>query len=111
MPAESGGRARTAHRRTPEPRPARVTPTAAELQEYAGEYYSPDAEVALRLVVDLVPGRTMERMPESRSVSLCGVSLPVMSVNPFFASAPAAIRLAVGGLAASRTSSPTVVEV
>jgi CubicO group peptidase (beta-lactamase class C family) len=37
---------------TPPQRPQPVTPTAAELAELVGEYYSPDVEMALRVAVE-----------------------------------------------------------
>lgn len=63
----------------PAPRPA-ATPTAAELAEYAGEYYSPDAETALSLIVEdgrLValrrPGARLVLTPATRDVFDAGI--------------------------------------
>jgi serine kinase of HPr protein (carbohydrate metabolism regulator) len=55
----------------------------------------PDAAPAtLRLVVDLVRPGEIERMPASASAALLGVSLPVLHLDPFEASAVAKVRLA-----------------
>jgi len=53
---------------------------------------------ALRLVVDLVHG-PVERMPEPEFADLLGVSLPLMRLDPFEASAAAKVRLAAGAAA------------
>jgi serine kinase of HPr protein (carbohydrate metabolism regulator) len=55
----------------------------------------PDAAPAtLRLVVDLVRPGEIERMPAGASAALLGVSLPVLHLDPFEASAVAKVRLA-----------------
>ena len=51
-------------------------------------------EAVLRLVVDLVAPDVVERLPEPRSVALLGLELPLLSLAPFEASAPAKLRLA-----------------
>ena len=56
-------------------------------------------DVALRLVVDLVPHAAVERLPEPRFVELLGVSVPLLEMAPFAASAVAKLRLAVKTLA------------
>ncbi|KJS37026.1 MAG: hypothetical protein VR70_13220 [Rhodospirillaceae bacterium BRH_c57] len=53
------------------------------------------AEAAVRLIVDLVPGGPVERLPESSGAMLFGVPLPAVRLDPFEASAPAKVRLAV----------------
>jgi len=53
----------------------------------------------LRLVVDLAPDATIERMPEPRLCTIAGVSLPLVALDPFTASAPAKLRLALKTLA------------
>jgi serine kinase of HPr protein (carbohydrate metabolism regulator) len=52
------------------------------------------ASGVLRLVVDLVAPEAVERLPEPRSVRLLGLDLPLISLSPFEASAPAKLRLA-----------------
>jgi serine kinase of HPr protein (carbohydrate metabolism regulator) len=53
--------------------------------------------VALALVVDLVAGAAVERLPldQDRRTSLLGVSLPRLALDPFTAAAPAKIRAAL----------------
>jgi CubicO group peptidase (beta-lactamase class C family) len=65
--------ARAAATGSTEPRPAPWQPTAAELQEYAGEYYSPDADAAFTVIIEgsaLVlhrrPGVRMPLRPTAR---------------------------------------------
>ncbi len=53
------------------------------------------AEAVVRLIVDLVPGGPVERLPESREATLFGVPLPVLTLDPFETSAAAKVRLAV----------------
>jgi serine kinase of HPr protein (carbohydrate metabolism regulator) len=50
---------------------------------------------AVRLVVDLVGGAPVERLPNAAETVLLGVALPVLNLAPFEASAPAKIRLAL----------------
>lgn len=54
------------------------------------------ATVPLRLVVDLVPGDEIERLPLSRRAELLGLALDLVAVDPFAASAPVKVRLAAG---------------
>ncbi len=55
----------------------------------------PDAAPAtLRLVVELVRPEEIARMPTGASAALLGVSLPVLRLDPFEASAAAKVRLA-----------------
>lgn len=53
------------------------------------------AEAPLALVVDLVPAADMERLPEPATVTLLGLELPSLRLDPFAASAAAKVRLAV----------------
>jgi len=53
-------------------------------------------EAPLTLLVDLVEGGGIERLPGPQVESVLGVSLPRMAISPFEASAPAKLRLAVG---------------
>jgi len=53
------------------------------------------AEVRVALIVDLVPGGTLERLPEPGREELLGVSLPRLALDPFEASAPVKLRLAL----------------
>ncbi len=52
--------------------------------------------VPLALVADLDPSWAIERLPEARTCTLCGVVLPLLAVAPRRASAAAFIRVAVG---------------
>ena len=47
------------------------------------------------LLVDLAHPERIERLPEPASETLLGVELPVVSLAPFEASAPAKLRLAL----------------
>lgn len=47
----------------------------------------------LLLVADLVPPGEVERLPEARRETILGVSVPVVALAPFEASAPAKLRL------------------
>lgn len=58
----------------------------------------PVAEATLGLVVDLVPAPGIERLPEAASVELLGIAVAALRLDPFEASAPAKVRLAVRGL-------------
>jgi len=52
-------------------------------------------ETVVRLVVDLVPGGPLDRLPDAALTELLGVPLPTVSLDPFEASAAAKVRLAV----------------
>ncbi|SIT15145.1 HPr kinase/phosphorylase [Insolitispirillum peregrinum] len=52
-------------------------------------------EIPVRLIVDLTPDPQPERMPAPEQDQICGLSLPVVRLNPFQASAVAKVRLAV----------------
>ena len=56
------------------------------------------ARAPLRLVVDLVPSDAVERMPEPTFCTIEGVSLPLLALDAFAASAPAKLRLALKAL-------------
>jgi serine kinase of HPr protein (carbohydrate metabolism regulator) len=54
------------------------------------------AFAAVHLLADCVgPGTEIERIPEPRTRSLAGVALPVLSLRPLEASAPAKLELAL----------------
>ena len=52
-------------------------------------------EVSVALIVDLVPGDTVERLPEAVEETILGVALPRIALDPFEASTPAKLRLAL----------------
>ncbi|MEE9299963.1 MAG: HPr kinase/phosphatase C-terminal domain-containing protein, partial [Alphaproteobacteria bacterium] len=52
------------------------------------------AEARLGLAVELVPPEQVERLPEPESCTYEGISLPLIRLAPFEASAPAKLRLA-----------------
>jgi len=54
---------------------------------------------AVRLVVDLMPEKDIERMPETTTCIVDGVSLPRLMVDAFSASSAAKVRLVIGTLA------------
>lgn len=60
---------------------------------------------ALHLVVDLAPSSAVERLPEPRFCEFEGVSVPLLALDPFTASAPAKLRLALC-TAVARGASP-----
>jgi HPr kinase/phosphorylase len=49
----------------------------------------------LALVVDLIPSEMVERMPDQTAAEFFGVSIPVVALAPFEASAAAKLRLAL----------------
>ncbi len=55
--------------------------------------HAPAAPVVL--AVDLVRPEAVERLPAGRTVDLLGLAIPLLSLAPFEASAPAKLRLAV----------------
>src|SRR4051794_1485630 len=57
------------------------------------------AEAPLRLVVDLVPPASVERLPEPQSCELLGLTVPLIALAPFEASAPAKLRFTFAALA------------
>jgi hypothetical protein len=52
------------------------------------------------LAVELVAPQRIERMPEPARYAMLGVTLPLLHLAPFEASAPAKLRLALKSLAA-----------
>ena len=56
------------------------------------------ADVPLLLIADLVVPETLERLPERHSETILGVTVPVMSLAPFEASAAAKLRLALNAI-------------
>ncbi len=65
------------------------------------------AEVRVGLVVDLVRGEAVERLPEPAREDLLGVSVPRLALDPFEASAPVKLRLALTQGAGTGTSTDT----
>jgi RNase adaptor protein for sRNA GlmZ degradation len=61
----------------------------------------PLCDVPVELVVDLVDGQSVERMPEPDSCTILGVRLPLVRFDPFAASTPAKLRLALAGCGAA----------
>ena len=53
------------------------------------------ASAPVALVVDLVPDEQVERLPEPQTTLLLGVTLPLLRLSPWPASAAAKVRLAV----------------
>lgn len=51
--------------------------------------------VPVSLVVDLVPAREVERLPEPARAGFLGIQVPRVTLAPFEASAPAKLRLAM----------------
>ncbi len=62
------------------------------------------ASAAVGLLVDLVPPEAVERLPERRRETLAGVTLPVLRLTPFEASAATKVRLAARPSAADITA-------
>lgn len=63
---------------------------------------TPSTTVAI--IIDMVPGEAVERLPEGDFSNVFGVPLPRFRINPFEASAAAKLRLAVANLIAARTA-------
>lgn len=59
-------------------------------------------EAEIGLIVDLVPGHCIERLPDPATCGYLGLQRPVLRIDPFQASAPAKLRLAV----AARVAGP-----
>jgi len=53
-------------------------------------------EAPLALVVDLVDGQAVERMPDAATTELAGTPVPLIRLCPWEASAASKVRLAVG---------------
>ena len=64
------------------------------------------ASAPVGLVVDLKPGEAMDRMPEPASCAYLGIRLPLIALDPFRPSAPAALRLAVAAIQRSDGNLP-----
>lgn len=60
------------------------------------------AECAVGLAVELVASDRVERLPSAQSRAWLGLDLPLLALDPFEASAPAKIRLAVREAARGR---------
>ena len=65
----------------------------------------PAASAPLRLVVDLVPAESVERLPEPRSCRYLDCDIPLIALAPFEASTPAKLRFAVREAMAARQPS------
>jgi serine kinase of HPr protein (carbohydrate metabolism regulator) len=77
---------------------ARPAPSLAGLIEARGigiVRIDHEPEAPLALVVDLAAADTIERMPEPATAQICGIALPLIRLDPFAASAPAKLRLAL----------------
>ena len=66
---------------------------------------APLADAPLALIADLVAPDAVERLPEPRSETILGLSIPLIALAPFEASAPAKLRLALDALAGDKASS------
>ena len=80
---------------------ATAPPAIAGLIEVRGLGPLPAPSVAsapVALVVDLKSGEEIERLPDPATCTYLGCRLPLLSLDPFRASAPAALRLAVAAL-------------
>jgi len=53
------------------------------------------AEATVALVADLAASEKIERLPERRYETLCGITLPLIEIAPFEPSAAAKLRLAL----------------
>jgi HPr kinase/phosphorylase len=80
-------------------------PTIAGRMEVRGVGIVPLAHVAecvVGLAVDLVASARVERLPAAQSRAWLGIDLPLLALDPFEASAPAKLRLAVREAARGR---------
>jgi serine kinase of HPr protein (carbohydrate metabolism regulator) len=66
------------------------------------------AEAPLALIADLVAPQDVERMPEPYSETIFGLSIPLVEVAPFEASAPAKLRFALAALTGGGTGPITM---
>ena len=57
----------------------------------------------LALIADLVAPEPVERLPEQASETILGIAIPLISLAPFEASAPAKLRLALAAVAGGAT--------
>jgi RNase adaptor protein for sRNA GlmZ degradation len=77
-------------------------PTIAGLIEVRGVgilRMTAEDRVPLALVADLVPGTSVERLPDERAETLLGIAVPIVALDPFAASATAKLRLALQAFA------------
>jgi len=63
-------------------------------------------DVALRLVIELVQAEDVARLPAPAKTTDLGITLPLVRLNPFEASAPAKVRIALK-LATGEIGSPS----
>ncbi len=56
-------------------------------------------EARVGLIVELSPGRPIERLPEPAAEDCLGIAVPLIALRPFEASAASKVRLAVRALA------------
>lgn len=63
-------------------------------------------EAPLGFAVDLVPAEEIERLPEERSLSLLGLDLPLLALDPLAATTPATVRIAARARAAAMQAGP-----
>ena len=57
-----------------------------------------EKDVPLALVIDLVHGRDVERMPEPAETTICGLSVPLMKLDGLQPSAPIKVEMALATL-------------
>lgn len=87
----------------------KAPPTIAGMIEVRGVGIIPMPHIgsaALDLVVDLAPASEVERLPEPRFCEFEGVSVPLLALDPFTASAPAKLRLALRTARQGSTAEP-----
>lgn len=60
-------------------------------------------QARLALIVDLVAPQHVERLPEPSSETIFGLTIPLVALTPFEASAPAKLRLALAAIVAFGT--------
>jgi HPr kinase/phosphorylase len=66
------------------------------------------AEAPVALIADLVAPQHIERLPEPRSETIFGLSIPAVEIAPFEASAPAKLRFALAALSGGGTGPVTM---
>ncbi len=82
---------------------ARAPETIAGKMEVRGlgiAELAPLSDVPVGLVVELVEGRSVERLPDGETCTILDVRLPLVRLDPFEASAPAKLRLALAARSA-----------
>lgn len=62
------------------------------------------SDIAVALVIDLVGQDDLERLPDPQEAEIEGVTLPLLALWPFAASAPAKVRLALAQQACEKTA-------